>query len=507
MGFFFTLLYLIIAYVTPLELFGSLADFHVELIIVSLAVLCSLPNLFSSNVLTSRQAFAVLAFSSAIFLSVALTGWFGGAISAFYGFLQTELAFFLVAINCKRRVHLQIIVMALILSSTFFILLGMRDLAAQVIPSPFLFGEGSLRRIRGLGFVNDPNDFAQAMVSLIPAIFLWKRPGLLANMFLMGLPLAVLLVGLYLTHSRGAIVALAAVVLISARRKIGTIPAALLAGLLFAGGLAVGWSGGRDVSMDAGADRLDLWAAGLDMIKAHPFFGVGIGGFADANGITAHNSVVICAAETGVVGLFFWTMLLVISFRDSLRYDLTNERVPPANKDDDDVTLSQPVLLSRGERGNNSFLMQRDTVTTKQYLRHQSRPSSATQSQIRTFIRYIGDKGSKGIFILPKGQSTNGGLRAFPELKPNAMEVRNVIRVLTASLTGFLTAGWFLSRAISMWLFMYCGMLYAVHQMGAEAGIVPAKEGFGPTLRWSLVVTLVLIILISGILRLRNFAH
>ncbi len=103
------------------------------------------------------------------------------------------------------------------------------------------------------------------------------------NIVAVGIPVAILIVGMYLTHSRGAIVALTAILVVSARRKIGTIPAALIAAVLFVVSLAAGWSGGRDVSLDAGVDRLDAWYAGIELIKSHPLLGVGIGRFPDFN--------------------------------------------------------------------------------------------------------------------------------------------------------------------------------------------------------------------------------
>ena len=54
----------------------------------------------------------------------------------------------------------------------------------------------------------------------------------------------------------------------------------IVAGLILFIGLSVaGFSGGRDVSVESGDDRMDAWAAGLEMIRAHPFKGVGFGRF------------------------------------------------------------------------------------------------------------------------------------------------------------------------------------------------------------------------------------
>ena len=506
MGYFFTLLYIFTAYVTPQALFGDLGLYHPEVIIASLAVGFSLPNLLRSSLMRSQQTLAIAAFAIAIFLSVALTGWWMGGVQVLWEFMPPAFGFLLVAINCKRKWHLQMIVLVLFLSSTAFIMLALRDMHAGLEKSPYLFGESTLIRIRGVGFVNDPNDFAQAMISLLPAIFLWKGPRLLSNIFFVGVPVAILIAGLYLTHSRGAIVALAAVVLLSARRRISTLPAALLAGVLFAGSLALGWSGGRDVSLDSGADRLDLWAAGLQLIKQHPFFGVGIGGFSDANGITAHNSVVICAAETGVVGLFFWVMFLFCSFRDGVRYDNAATATLPA-KAEETESAGSGVLSARSGRVKNPRKASRTSELLKPITWNAPRFSAASHSAGGAFAPVPLTAGPIANPILPTGQGSTRRLPTAQDKELTAEQVRGIIRILTASLTGFLTAGWFLSRAFSMWLFMYCGMLYAATQMAAHIGLVPSKDSLGFTLRWSLAVTLSLLMLISFLLRVRGLGH
>ena len=54
------------------------------------------------------------------------------------------------------------------------------------------------------------------------------------------------------------------------------------------------------------------------MLKTHPFFGVGFGNLPDYLGHTSHNSVMVCAAELGSVGLFFWCLFLFPTMRDVL---------------------------------------------------------------------------------------------------------------------------------------------------------------------------------------------
>jgi len=108
-----------------------------------------------------------------------------------------------------------------------------------------------------------------------------------------------------------------AVLMMSLRKRIGTVPSVVLAVLLFIGASATGYTGGRDISTTAGEDRTEFWGDGLELLKAHPLFGIGFGNMPDYIGHTAHNSIVVCAAELGLCGLFFWSMFLLPTFRDS----------------------------------------------------------------------------------------------------------------------------------------------------------------------------------------------
>jgi hypothetical protein len=52
--------------------------------------------------------------------------------------------------------------------------------------------------------------------------------------------------------------------------------------------------------------RLDAWYVGLTLLKDHPLLGVGKDQFEVHNVLTAHNSFVLCFAETGLAGYVLW---------------------------------------------------------------------------------------------------------------------------------------------------------------------------------------------------------
>jgi hypothetical protein len=174
-------------------------------------------------------------------------------------------------------------------------------------------------RLRGLGIINDPNDFGQLIVCVIPLVFLfWKPKSLFWNIAFVALPVSALLFGLFLTHSRGDLLALMLIAIVAARKRIGTVAALVVAGGMFIAATALHFTGGREISAASGASRTELWGDSLQLLRSHPIFGIGIGGLADALGLTAHNSILVCAAELGLFGLYFWSLFLLSTVRDAL---------------------------------------------------------------------------------------------------------------------------------------------------------------------------------------------
>jgi hypothetical protein len=277
------------------------------------------------------------------------------------------------------------------------------------------------------------------IVCVIPLTFIFWRPNkLLLNIVCVILPVSVLVLGVYLTHSRGALLALLAVAVVATRRRIGTLPTLLLAGGLFAAASALHFTGGRDISANAGADRTGLWGAGLQMLKSHPLFGVGYGNFSDFAGLTAHNSIVVCAGELGLFGLYFWSLFLFPTARNALA-------VASPGK----VSEAEPIPPAEGPF------------------------SSSTRKNENLDKR----------------------------------EVNRLGRLAVLSLTGFLAAAMFLSRAYVMTLFLLGGIAEVVFEMGQSRGMIaprlPAKRllMYAGALAISMVVLMYIMIRILNVMR------
>jgi hypothetical protein len=466
MGFVFSILYFVTEYLTPPTIFGPLAVFRVELILAILLLFVSLPKLAKSFILKTPQSAAVIGLVFATSLSL-LFGehWPRAAALAFFETLpQGGIAYFLVCLHCNSKRKLQALVFMLLFVCLFVIAHGYIDLRYGVpaggpsqsedaesadpnlwnMEHPYLLPMGSdagvpVYRLKGLGLINDPNDFGQLIVCVIPLVFIfWRSKKMLWNIACVILPVSALLFGTFLTHSRGALLALMAVAVVAARRRTGTLPALLLAGGLFAGAMALHFTGGRAISVNAGEDRTVLWGESLQLLKSHPLFGVGAGNLPDYLGHTAHNSVAVCAAELGMFGLFFWCLFLFPTMRDAL-------------------ALASPARVSEAE------------------------PVEPEEEHLPLPARKME--------VIDKA------------------EVNHLGRLMVLSLTGFLVAGWFLSRAFIMTFFLLGGMVEVVYEMALQRGMIAPRLPLARVIPYAVGLAISLVLLMYIMLRVTNLMH
>ena len=164
--------------------------------------------------------------------------------------------------------------------------------------------------------MNDPNDLAFVLVAILPFLGLaWREGRTVRNALLLGLPATFLVYGIYLTRSRGGMLGVLAVCFAGLVGRLSRTKALLATTVIAAIFLAANFTGGRTVSTseESAAGRLDAWSAGLEMFRSSPILGVGFQNFTEHNELTAHNSFVLCFAELGAVGYFFWLALLLVA--------------------------------------------------------------------------------------------------------------------------------------------------------------------------------------------------
>jgi len=468
MGFVLSILYLLAYFLSPSVIFGPLANFRIELILAVLIFVASVPKFLESWVFKTPQAGALLGLAFTVFVSIFLSEhWFGGAVTGFMMFIPSIYAYFIVCLHFDTKKKLQTLVLMLLFVCVFDIAHGAIDLyrgASSTAPSvsptsgrpdmplwdeehPYVLAmkgaQGEwIYRIRGLDVIHDPNDFGQLIVSVIPLLFFfWKPQKTLSNVIRVVVPLLLLVTGIFLTHSRGALVALAAVLLFAARRKLGSVSAMVVTGGMFVAGLALNFTGGREISAESGSDRTDLWSAGLTLLKEHPLFGVGFGQFKQYAANTAHNSVVVCAAEVGTVGLFFWSLFLLPTMRNAF--------VIGSPKAVEEPIAPAPEAHRRV---------------------HYSQIAMKTETLDKAEINLLGWS-------------------------------------IALSLVGYLAAGWFLSRAFVMSLFMLGGIAEVVFEIARRQGMVAPRMPIARSLKYSAFMMVAAVFMIYMMLRLTNLTR
>jgi O-antigen ligase len=136
-------------------------------------------------------------------------------------------------------------------------------------------------------------------------------------MFFILLPTVTLGYTIMLTQSRGAIIGVGALGLLTLQRLFGTVVTAATAALGLAGVVGLTFGGGRAFSTEeqSAAQRIDAWWEGINLLKSYPLFGAGYGNFTKHHYLTAHNSFVLCFAELGLFGFFAWLGLIVLTYK------------------------------------------------------------------------------------------------------------------------------------------------------------------------------------------------
>ncbi|MEK7702455.1 MAG: O-antigen ligase family protein [Nitrospirota bacterium] len=175
-------------------------------------------------------------------------------------------------------------------------------------------------RVQWIGTFSDPNDFALALVIMVPPLlFIVVSKRVFFQKGLAVFLLFVFIYAIFLTRSRGGYLSLAGVFFLFFAMRYRGIKFAIMGMIALSSilmlappRLMASLTGGSFV--DYG--RVDAWSAGLQMIKSHPLFGVGRGRFDELHDLAAHSAFVQVLAETGILGSFCWIGLFYITLRD-----------------------------------------------------------------------------------------------------------------------------------------------------------------------------------------------
>ena len=353
MSFILYISYIILIYLRPIETyFPEMYEFRPVLIFSVITLIASLLGLSAqkSPVINVRHLGLIAAIVFIVPFSRVMNGWPGGALEAFSMFSASAATFLLTVMNVNtlRKIRTTLVVVlactsVLVAQSVYSYHTGFKSEVYLISQSHLEVNESQvpeigatdkseavlpvndssvLWRIRSVGELSDPNDFAQTILTAIPILFVGFFSRTRFEQIVIRLPLFCFLAyGLLLTSSRGAVVAAAGMIFFAAYRKLGKTGAGILLSLILIGGVALGFSGGRGISADdeSAAGRIEAWSAGFTALKQNPIFGVGFGRFTDFHPYTAHNAYVLALTELGLLGYFFLIALTTNSLLELLR--------------------------------------------------------------------------------------------------------------------------------------------------------------------------------------------
>jgi len=181
-------------------------------------------------------------------------------------------------------------------------------------PGPFRTTSVGHGRIRYRGILQDPNELALTLCITLPfALAFFSQRRSRARLLLLIVSFAIVVPVTIWTASRtGQLVFLAVLVVYLAERV--SWKSLLAAAMLAAPALLLGGRSGGEAD-ESSMERLEAWGAGMEMFRSSPLWGVGKSQFVEHYAITAHNTLVLEAAELGFVGLVLWAAILYTSFK------------------------------------------------------------------------------------------------------------------------------------------------------------------------------------------------
>jgi len=311
--------YLLLVLVRPQE-YPQLVDAGIPMLPIAL-VLALLSWLASRQKRFDEPQYLILpVFVLATSASIALNGWFGGAVEQFTLFAPSLVAFVVLANATTTPRRLRWIMVLFTASAALMAVHGVRQKEAGVgwtgMP---LVDDG---RIQYLGIFSDPNDLAMLFVICLPmAVYLASRGGLLGLRRLLWLGVGLLLLyGIYLTNSRGGMLAVAAMLGTWLWMRRGPLSALAVAACgLVAMRLLPSRLNELEVGEQSASGRVEAWYEGIQMFIGSPLYGVGTGNFTNHHYLTAHNSLVLVLAENGIIGFVLWFAFVGYCFWMMLR--------------------------------------------------------------------------------------------------------------------------------------------------------------------------------------------
>jgi putative inorganic carbon (hco3(-)) transporter len=310
------MLYLLLVLIRPQDYPALVESFSLPLQPMMLLVAAGFWMLSPRKNFDAPQYALLLGFLGVLMVSHVFNGYIGGALEQLEKFAPVVLAFVVFANGLDRRSRILKVMAVFAVSATVLAIHGIDQQKKGIGWTGIELSQGT--RIQYVGIFNDPNDLGMLFVACVPmAVYLGSRGGLmgLRRLFWMAVT-GTLVYGVYLTDSRGSLLALLVVMGVYIWQRKGVFIAGMLGSMAVGVLLALPSRFSEiDVEEASAQGRVDSWYEGLLMFQGHPIFGVGPDMYSDYHHLTAHNSYVLVLAETGIIGFTLWLAFVLYCFR------------------------------------------------------------------------------------------------------------------------------------------------------------------------------------------------
>jgi putative inorganic carbon (hco3(-)) transporter len=338
MGFVLVCLYVAILLVRPQEWYEPVKGYELINIIAIPSILVAFIEQSKSKAgsffLRNRFSQVMLGLFISVMLSQ-LSGFrISGAIYAMTEFGKLVVLFYLVSIlvTSPRRLRMMmwiIIACSVILSYHAYLQVQNGHGFGNIEPYGS-FDTGDFRVI-GTGIFSDPNDFAMLYIMAMPFVFsLMASTAPLPSKLVLLCTLPPMVYVLYYTKSRGGVIGFCAMFLAYSWMTTKNMLVRIVMAVLLLSAIALFGPERVRGTYEEGsaAGRIMEWGLGIQMLKQNPLFGFGYQRWPEfSGGMAAHNSLVNCFGELGLVGYACWFTLCLIVVKSVQRISRASGQV------------------------------------------------------------------------------------------------------------------------------------------------------------------------------------
>lgn len=329
MAFVFVCIYLFFLLIRPQEwAILELAPFRPVLITQTLAIIVTSLELLLGKIKMPTLGQPWWIIMTGLFLAVSFSNvanfLFDDAYEAFIDFGKIYLTFILIWISLDSVKRIELFSILLVALSTF---IAVHCILLHETGQGFGWAEGLQRSVTNqqnvvtqaafYGIFGDPNDVSQLFVTALPfCVYLIIRFKNFILRCVYCLTVAIQVLGVYSTESRGGYIAMATTFFVVLRFIFPLrwfIILSIIGALTIVAFLPARLSGG--VIDASSSNRVDFWGQATEAFRSNPVFGVGYGNAKDyiSKNKAVHNSFVQAYAEIGVVGYTFWFIAFAFS--------------------------------------------------------------------------------------------------------------------------------------------------------------------------------------------------